>query len=376
MKLLYITSPSFFDLEISLINSLSKKVEINVLMLLSPAAKSNSAFTLNDLKKEINIYGFNEYSDLEKYKNLIDTNKWFIGNCPNNSLKTHYLLSRKVIRYIKDFNPDMIHCTSNVKSSLFLIPYLLNHKDKLFTLHDPVPHNTPTLFSKLTFYFLIKSYCNILLLSDIHQKFITKKYNVKTFLSKLGVYDYLNKFEIKTNPYGDYILFFGRISPYKGVDILLKSYLASKASEIGVKLIIAGKGKVEEELESSNIIFLNRYIDNNELANLIYFSKFVVLPYKSATQSGVLMSAFAFNKPILATNVGDFSIHIKDYITGLIVEPNSIKSFAEGINILLEEDLAQYENNIAYKISTIYSWDRIADSLIETYEEIITNNKR
>lgn len=378
MKVLYITVPSFFDLEISLIRELSKVVDVKVLMIVSPQSMHSSAFSINQMEKELRIFNGCEFEGLEPYEKIIDRKIWHIANNPDGSLLSYYKLSKQIKRFIKKNGIDLVHTTTSNKASLFLLPFIRKFPAKLYTVHDPVAHHEISIFRKI----LIRSFRfvhrNILLLSALHVEDIKKqdpRNLLRIYLSKLGVYDFFDNYPISENPHGRYMLFFGRIDYYKGVDILIESYLKSSACKQGVKLIIAGKGNtgnLKDLADTENIIRYDRYIGNTELANLIYHSKFVVLPYRSATQSGALMSAYAFNKPVIASAVGDFPKGIVEGETGLLVPPENPEKLTEAIDKLSGENLEDYHSHIEslYRGDGDATWSSIAKDLYITYQDI------
>ena len=143
----------------------------------------------------------------------------------------------------------------------------------------------------------------------------------------------------------------------------------------GIKLVIAGKGNIGVEIDINNkdIVLLNRYIDNAELASLISNSQFVVLPYRTVTQSGVLKSAYAFNKPVVATRTGDFADEIHS-TEGILVEPSDEESLKEGIERMAQSDINFYSKNISIRYSEdgADGWKQIAYKLMDNvYKDII-----
>lgn len=380
MKILYLTVPSYFDLEISLIRELSAFCEVEVLMIVSPSSQNLSAFSISKLKNKPCIINATEWEDFEKYKGLIDRKQWWVANNPDNSIKSCYLLSNQIRRFIKGRRYDLIHSTTDCKTTFFLLPHIAHFKNTLFTTHDPIPHNDN---SKVHYWvkerLLYRCYNNLLFLSnslidEFKQRIPCRHINI--YYSRLGIYDFLNSYPIERRISDKYILFFGRIEDYKGVDVLVSAFKETNSYNNGVKLVIAGKGDFanKEIAECDNkYILLNRYIPNNELAALIANCEFVVLPYKTATQSGCVMSAFAFNKPILATSVGDLPLEIEDGKSGNIVLPNNISSLAQGIDSLLSQNIDSYSLYIKEKYSGKgnYSWTTIAKKLSDTYRKII-----
>lgn len=380
LKVLYLTVPSFFDLEISLIRELSKLVDIHVLMIVQPESMKRAAFAIDELDSRCSIIPSAEYKGMEKYSDMIDFKNWSIANNPDNSISSCIFLARQIASFYKKGGFDVLHSTTDCKTALMLMPFAYWHKHMLYTEHDPISHKHLSYIKDLLCYSLMfKSYKNLLLLSDSLLEPFCKKYKYdKKFIhfSKLSVYDFLTIYPDGKNNYGDYILFFGRIDKYKGVDHLIEAYLNSSLSQKDVKLVIAGKGNIEHNQNEfdNNIIFINRYIENNELAGLIRHCKFVVLPYLSATQSGCVMSAFAFNKPILATKVGDLPKVVIDDLTGFVVPPSDNQALTYGLEKMVNSDLNQLSLNISklYQEGGELSWTVAVRQIYDAYRKILT----
>ena len=128
------------------------------------------------------------------------------------------------------------------------------------------------------------------------------------------------------------MLFFGIIRKYKGLDLLIDSIADQRLRDRNIKLVIAGefyenKKKYLKKIDQLNlkdsILLFDFYIKNEDVGNYFCSSNLVALPYLSATQSGVSMIAFHFNKPVLVTNVGGLSEYIKNDENGYVVNSNS-----------------------------------------------------
>lgn len=378
MNILYITVPSYFDLEISLIRELSKLVELKVLLMVSPRSMKSSAFSIDVLENEARIYKGIEYVGLQQYKHLLNLNNWYIANTPDGSFESGFKLVSSFNHFLKENSFDLIHSTTHVKESIYFLPLILKYK-RLLTLHDPIPHQ------KLNFIMSFKNrgiqylYKNLLLLSKKHKEEIMKIFHnrINLYFSRLSIYDFLDSYQDNKGILDilpeKYILFTGRIQPYKGVDDLITAYLNSKASYNGIKLVIAGKGKITPFPKTENIVLLNRFIENDELATLIRHCEFLALAYQSATQSGVIWSALALNKPILATNVGDFHTIIKNGINGMLVDGKDIRAFTNGINAMINMDMDTMQDNIKniYQSGGRESWEYIAKEYADIYRQII-----
>jgi D-inositol-3-phosphate glycosyltransferase len=128
-----------------------------------------------------------------------------------------------------------------------------------------------------------------------------------------------------------YLLFFGFIRDYKGLDFLLKAFADERLRRFNSKLIIAGEFysdpelyfKMIEELGlKEQVVLATEFIPNESVRDYFSAADMVVQPYKSATQSGVTQTAYHFNKPMLVTNVGGLSETVRDGKAGYVVNPD------------------------------------------------------
>lgn len=178
------------------------------------------------------------------------------------------------------------------------------------------------------------------------------------------------------------LLFFGRICPYKGLEYLFKAEPLISAKTNGFRIVVAGQGDMSAYLahamNPSRWTLLNRYIPNDEVARLFQNASLVVLPYTSATQSGVIPIAYSFGKPVVATNVGSIPEVVENGRTGLLVDPRNEVSLAEAITTLLTNDRLreQMGRNALEYCRRHLSWDAIATSTMEIYEEVISRVPR
>lgn len=129
-----------------------------------------------------------------------------------------------------------------------------------------------------------------------------------------------------------YLLFFGLIRQYKGLDTLITAFADERIDKSKVKLIVAGEfyddklpyeTLIQQHQLKDNIILVDKFIPDNEVGNYFCAADMVVQPYKTATQSGVTQIAYHFNKPMLVTNVGGLKEMIPNNVVGYVVEPNA-----------------------------------------------------
>ncbi len=175
------------------------------------------------------------------------------------------------------------------------------------------------------------------------------------------------------------LLFFGIVRPYKGLRYLIEAMPEIISELPDLCLIIAGsfwEGKksylksIEEYVLNNNIMIFDNYIPNEDIA--IYFSAadLVVLPYVSATGSGVTQIAFGSNKPVVATSVGDLPHVIEDGRRGLIVPPKESASLVHAVIKCFTNNLLEsFVENIKVD-QYLFSWDNLTEvienSVLET----------
>ena len=128
-----------------------------------------------------------------------------------------------------------------------------------------------------------------------------------------------------------YMMFFGFIRDYKGLDLLIKAASERKIRNLKLKFIVAGEfysdakpilHLVQELKLQDNFIFINEFIPDSEVYKYFSACDAVVQPYKSATQSGVTQIAYHYNKPMIITRVGGLQEFVPDGKVGYVVEPN------------------------------------------------------
>ncbi len=171
------------------------------------------------------------------------------------------------------------------------------------------------------------------------------------------------------------LLFFGYIRKYKGLRNLIAAFAEVAAKNPDAFLLIVGECyESEEEYRSliaaspacDRIRWINEYVANEEVGRYYTACDVVVLPYISATQSGIVKIAFGYEKPVLATRVGGLAEEIGKWGAGQIVEADNIDALSQGINrMLAESDLSHYASG-ARKAKEADNFENIVP-LIERY---------
>lgn len=175
-----------------------------------------------------------------------------------------------------------------------------------------------------------------------------------------------------------YLLFFGFIRDYKGLDLLIQAFADQRLRKFPVKLLIAGEFysspepylKLIHDSQLDDLVELRTDFIPDDQVNL-YFSAadMVVQPYKSATQSGVTQIGYHFNKPMLVTNVGGLSEIIPDKKIGYVVEPESAAIANALVDFFENRRKEVFELNIVEEKKK-FSWKNMADTFISLYNNI------
>lgn len=383
MKIAYISFTGFSDCDMPLIAELTKLgIDVTYYLIISDRTKKGAIINVNKVKDTCGIFSAYDYSGFEALLPYIELEKVRVANMTvaHNYMPSTFLLAHKLKKELKKENFDLIHLTWPLDYPFYQL-YTLN-KPFILTVHDPLPHsNDETFREKFKRYAIFKRANKFILLNKTQKNGFEKRYNIessKINLSKLSIYTHLLNIPItKSLINEEYLLFIGAILPYKGIKYIVEAMDNINKVHPNIKLVIAGRGNLNFDinpfLKKGNVILINRFITNEELASLIYHSKFVCCPYTDATQSGVIMSAFALNKPVLATKVGALHEMIHNGKHGILVPPCDSTALSDAATALLEgETLKQMSENIEQDYSKgSNSWKSIAKEMKEIYKSVI-----
>lgn len=175
-----------------------------------------------------------------------------------------------------------------------------------------------------------------------------------------------------------YILFFGFIRDYKGLDLLLKAFADNFFEENKIRLIVAGEFYSDEEkytrlIDELNLhdrlILKSDYIPNDQVAHYFNAADIVVQPYKSATQSGVTQIGYHFNKPMLVTNTGGLAEMVPHQKAGYVVNPVPGEITRALIDFFSNNRKAQFEKSLLVEKER-FSWDKMTTAFYKLINEI------
>ena len=263
-----------------------------------------------------------------------------------------------------------------------------NGKTRAIALvHNMIPHE-PSLLDKLFAPFYVRSTDGFVALSDSVVQDINRfdKDNKPKTSYPHPIYDHYGDPMIKQeacqalnlDPNNQYMLFFGLVRAYKGLDLLLDAFGQVKDQLPNLQLIIAGEFYEDEDKYRTQIannqltdrvIIRNEFIADADLRTYFGAADLIVQPYKSATQSGVTQVAFHFEKPMLVTNVGGLGEIVHDRKMGYAVAPQA-DAIAEAIADYYTHDRqADYTEYLILQKEN-YSWEKLADTFYTIHKQL------
>jgi D-inositol-3-phosphate glycosyltransferase len=187
------------------------------------------------------------------------------------------------------------------------------------------------------------------------------------------------------------ILFFGRITPYKGLDYLVTAFQKDFAKRNDYRLIIAGRPMpgceeywravqeaIQKDVHSGRILIRADFIPDDEIEVYFKAADILVLPYRHIYQSGVLFLGYSFGLPVLAADVGSLKEEIVEGDTGFVFKPDDPNDLAKAIDQYFASDLFANLGTRREKIQSFavrrHSWDTVGQLTMQVYSELLGRN--
>ena len=254
-------------------------------------------------------------------------------------------------------------------------------------VHNMIPHE-PSILDKIFAPFFVRNTNGFVALSESVVQDISrfdKAAKPKTSYPH-PIYDHYGEqmtkeeacLALNLNPENEYMLFFGLVRAYKGLDLLLEAFGKVKDQLPKLQLIIAGEFYEDEDKYRTQIanngltdrvIVKNEFIADADLRKYFGAANLIAQPYKSATQSGVTQVAFHFEKPMLVTNVGGLGEIVHDHKMGYAVEPNA-EDIAEAItDYYTNNRQADYTEYLILQKEN-YSWSGLTTAFMNIIKQL------
>lgn len=299
----------------------------------------------------------------------------------------------KIGRRIRNMQPDMLitcYWMAFFAPCYGMIQRIVQRNGKtrcIALVHNMIPHE-PSILDKLFAPFFVRHTDGFVALSESVVQDINRfDHGTKPKTSyPHPIYDHygeqMSKEEachaLHLNPENQYMLFFGLVRAYKGLDLLLDAFGKVKDQLPNLQLIIAGEFYEDEDKYraqiannglTDRIIIKNEFIADADLRKYFGAADLIVQPYKSATQSGVTQVAFHFEKPMLVTNVGGLGEIVHDHKMGYAVEPNA-DAIAEALTDYYTHNRQTDYTTYLIQQKDRYSWEGMAQTFYTIYNQL------
>ena len=385
-KVAYISSPNFADCDTPLLHELQQQSDITYILELTERGKCRTLVNVKKLKWWGGIYPATDYPDLQNLSSYIDLGKVYVLNMPGKHdwSSRNLLAVIRLVIFLLCHHYGILHLTWPPRYGAFFT-YILRRR-MILTVHDPLPHSSEdTRLNRLHRKMAMRLINHFILLNRCQRTAFIQHYGLReeqVFNSNLSIYTHLQNTIPVFPPYQDYVLFIGSINTHKGVEYLCQAMQQVYTRNTDAKLVVAGSGKMYFDampyLSQGFMELHNCYLSDAELAGYIHHAAFVVCPYIDATQSGVIMSAFALNTPVIATDVGGLPEMVEHERYGLIVPAKDVQALVIAIERLLAEPqlLQQMRDNIQADYGTgCRSWRKTACDFVNIYSIISDSPK-
>ncbi|MFI5204213.1 MAG: glycosyltransferase [Flavobacteriales bacterium] len=250
---------------------------------------------------------------------------------------------------------------------------------KVITILDNViPHEKRIIDKPFTNYFLKRNTGFVAMTKSVKDDLLSLRPNAPVILLPHPLYDHFGKawnnaearkkLGLRTD--SKVLLFFGIIRDYKGLDLLIDAF--GKLDKT-YDLVIAGESygsfeKYQQQIHTNpnkeNIKVFDQYIGDDEVPVFFSASDVTILPYKSATQSGITSIAYHFEVPLIATDTGGLKETIKHGITGLIADKPDVELIKQRIEEFYSGNNAQNFRTAIGNLKEELSWKKFAEELI------------
>lgn len=309
-----------------------------------------------------------------------NTNYWIHTANPFNWISTAHKINRlhPEMVIIQWWHPYFAPC-------YFMLCKCLKHTRILFVCHNVFPHERFPMDRFLAKTVLRQGHCYVvqskmdaedlqtIITNPMFKQTVHPTYNAFK-LENISKEEARKRLDIETDK--KVLLFFGFIREYKGLKYLIQAIPEVVKRLEGIELLIVGDFAGEEDKQQymnliqesgaqENIKVYDGYIPDKEVEKFFAACNLVVLPYISATQSGIVQIAYGFEKPVIVTNVGGLPDVVEDGKTGYVVEARKPELLADTIVDFFvqkkEEEMCEYVRQEAYR----FDWERIREKIEE-----------
>lgn len=362
-RLVYINPGSFFDTDVTVLHHLSKVYDV----IWYPIIQTRQDSTIS----EETLLEYAKSNGIDCHLTKVDYRLRDIRNL--------FLYCRIIIE-ARNANADILFTCYKQIYLLVAMKLFFPISKIVYGFHDVLPHTGARTKIVLRMVEMATSwFSNFVTFSKGQQNVLKDTYGKKSFL--LGMSSkYLGSSRLEVPPIdnGIKLLFFGSIIKYKGVDLLIRALEELYVEGVrNITVTIAGKGEgwgaCEAYIKNKDLFRTDiRFIDNNEIPDLVCSHHFLVQPYRDVTNSGPLMIAIAYGLPVVAPNIGCFAELLNEE-SAVLYEQGFLKDGLKKISAMTQEEYDAMRSGMT-KLKEEYSEETIAKKYIDCFGNIITAN--
>jgi len=310
----------------------------------------------------------------------------------------------RLMIYAATTSAEIFHILWNYRLPVFdrtllLLYYKLLGKRVVFTAHNinaAERDGADSFLNRFTLRFQYRNVDHIFVHTELMKQQLVEIFGVREqniSVIPFGTYDMVPQSSLTSadakkrlglNSSDKTVLFFGRIAPYKGIDLLVDAFLRLAPKDAAYRLIIAGEpmkdaeaqwrgvqAAIEQSSREEQVIQHTKFIADNEIELYFKAADVLALPYTQIFQSGVLFMSYSFGLPVIGTEVGSFAHDIIEGETGFVCRPADADDLARTIERYFSSDLFealdQRREKIKEFIKADHSWDKAGRKTVEVY---------
>lgn len=367
----------------------------NLLKAMKKRGISVSLFTTINYEFKTEQHGYEVYPVMFRFANIVTNHIGYLARetAFPSMLRRLFKLAEYPVNVLqalaaaRKVQAQCVHLQSvNWIELIMVLAFRLAGLPVVFTVHNVNPHHKTLRIYHRVIYSMLYKLCNSLVIhSEQGKRELMELFNVepgKVWVIPHGDYKFfVPEIELTAETAKERlglpgtvktILFFGAIRPNKGLDFMLSALPRICRKIEGLRLLIVGEPwenyqryrKIIEQYQlEDNVCEYLRYVSNDEIPLFFWASDVVVLPYREITQSGVLQIAYAFSKPVVATDIEGFKEVIDEGRNGYTVPFGDSQRFAEILITMLSDEIKMLEMGkfSRFLADTRYSWEGIAE---------------
>jgi glycosyltransferase involved in cell wall biosynthesis len=391
VRIAYYTHPAFFEPALCLVRELSRHADVDLLLEVSRGAWQTASFDLGPRALPAGLVPADDVlrdafpAGVRAYWRCASTFHLVVHPSPRSIAATSWTISRRALQFAVERRADVLHIDDvDVSPRLALALPGFRGLPIVIAVHDPQPHSGERNWRKALARRLAYPRARRFVVYNRAQRLaFAAAHGIDPSavgVARLGVYDVFTQWPSEPINSRPAVLFFGRLSVYKGLDVFYDAVRLIARRVAGVRVVVAGKPvpgyipPVPPALEQEGSIeVLDDYLTNSDAARLFREALVVVCPYRDATQSGVVLTAFAFGVPVVATAVGGLPEYVVPGRTGLLVPPGDVEALADAICRVLEDRAlaARLGAGIVSAAADEMHWRHPVATLMRTYRDLI-----